>query len=185
MGLKAFEIGHELRTAVAFAMLGLAACGRSDDKVVNYNLKLTHAPVCPFDGDRAAGNNLKRVLMVKAETSSRAFTSFSYSGRNDGVGKDGVVPTGAQVMLAKSGKQTVKFRFGACPSKDKPTGTEIKLGCEDSEIKWYAERDVAFDPNDMVVFGEPGESRTTVDWPWPASELECWTGLAAPYPAPL
>lgn len=185
MRLLSSSIGPGVRATATLAMVLFAACGRTD-KVVNYKVKLTNAPVCPANGDRAAGNNLKRVLMVKAETSSQAYTGFFFSGRNDGVEPHGgVAETNAQVMLAKSGKQSVKFRFGACPAKDKPAGNSIELGCEEAAVQWYAEQEVTFDPANMVIFGEAGESRTTVDWPWPSNELECWTGMATHYPTPL
>jgi len=162
------------------AVVLLAGC-KDSDKVVNFQIKLRHAPQCAADGDRT-GNSLKRTLVVRAETTSSTFAEFSTTGTNYG---DGTSSVNGQVMLAKTGKQTVKFRFAACPSKEKPTGTVRDLGCNDTELQWYAEQEVTLDPKELVIFGENGESNVSVEWPWPASELACWTGTAAPAPTPI
>lgn len=164
---------------VAMALAAGVGC-KGSGKVVNYNLPMTHAPMCPA-GART-GNHLKRTLIVRTETSVGNFTQFGYSGTNFG---DSVQPVSGMVMLAKEGgKQTVKVRFGACPSREPPAGTAADLGCPDTEIAWYTEQSVTLDPQDLVIYGESGTPRTSVEWPWPSAELVCWTGVATAAPNP-
>jgi hypothetical protein len=164
-----------VRWLVAALALASGCDSAAGPTLVNYRLETTNVPVCPAPADR---NYLQRPLVVRAEPNAKEASQWGFSGQS--------LAGGGQVNLR--GPQEVTFRFGVCPPKDRPRGVVKRIGCEDREIYWYAEHEVALDPARLVVVGRddpaPG-THPTVELPWPPGPMDCWEGTATPSPRPL